>query len=105
MASADSAKQVPLSRDHPSPAEYVKIATVLAVITVFEVTAYYIEVLRGILVPMLLVLSAMKFSLVALWYMHLKFDSRLFSALFMGGLALAGVVLVALMFLFRAFIH
>jgi hypothetical protein len=30
-----------------------------------------------------------KFSLVVLWFMHLKFDSRLFSQFFAGGLLLA----------------
>jgi len=39
-------------------------------------------------VGVLLALSAMKFVLVALWFMHLRFDTRLFSILFGGGLAL-----------------
>jgi hypothetical protein len=31
----------------------------------------------------------MKFALVALWFMHLKFDSRLFRRLFVAGLLIA----------------
>ena len=40
----------------------------------------------GALVPILLILSATKFALVVLWFMHLRFDNALFSTLFTGGL-------------------
>ncbi|MBI2912128.1 MAG: cytochrome C oxidase subunit IV family protein [Chloroflexi bacterium] len=86
---------------HPGPAEYVRIAVVLAVITVVEVAIYYIEALSAVLVPILLVLSALKFALVALWFMHLKFDNRLFSAIFTVPLAVAAAVLIALLALFQ----
>lgn len=92
----------PGERPHPGPREYVQIASVLVIITATEVAVYYAEALRPILVPVLFVLSATKFALVAMWYMHLRFDSRLFSAFFVGGLVLAAAVLIALMALFRA---
>ncbi len=38
-------------------------------------------------------LSATKFLFVVLWFMHLKFDNRLFSILFGGGFALALTIL------------
>lgn len=85
---------------HPGPAEYVKIAVILAVITTVEVAIYYVPSMAGALVPMLLALSALKFALVVLWFMHLKFDSRLFSYLFFGGLVIAAAVLIALIALF-----
>ena len=87
---------------HPGPLEYVKIAVILCVITSVEVAVYYIPALFDAIVPILLVLSAVKFSLVVLWFMHLRFDSRLFSGIFFGGLILAGAVLIALIFLFIA---
>ena len=87
-------------QSHPQPLEYVKIAVVLAAITVGEVGVYYVESLRSTLVPILIPLSGLKFSLVVLYFMHLKFDNRLFSILFVGGLALAGTVLLALLLLF-----
>lgn len=89
-------------RAHPAPREYVQIAAVLATITIIEVAVYYLEVMRPILVPTLVVLSATKFAMVAMWYMHLKFDNRLFSVFFVGGLLLAAAVFIALMALFRA---
>ena len=88
---------------HPGPGRYVLVGTALVMLTATEVAVYYIEALRGILVPVLLVLSAAKFALVVLFYMHLKFDSRLFTGLFFGGLALAASLMLALLLLFRVF--
>jgi cytochrome c oxidase subunit IV len=74
---------------HPTPREYFVIGVILAVITAIEITLYYAEPTRGVLIALLLTLSSLKFIFVVLWYMHLKFDSRFFSTLFGGGLALA----------------
>jgi cytochrome c oxidase subunit 4 len=64
---------------HPSAVEYIQIGAVLAVITAAEVGLYYIDMSHNLLVVLLLALSAVKFSLVILWFMHLKFDNWLFS--------------------------
>jgi cytochrome c oxidase subunit 4 len=85
---------------HPSAATYVKIALVLLTITIMEVAAFYLEGLRNVLVPVLLLLSAAKFTLVVGYYMHLKFDARLFSAIFIGGLLLAIAIMLALLAVF-----
>jgi cytochrome c oxidase subunit 4 len=77
---------------HPGPLEYVKIAFILAVVTAIEVAIYYIPTVRPYIAPLLIVLSALKFGLVALWFMHLKFDSRLFRRLFITGIILAFAV-------------
>ena len=45
---------------------------------------------------MLLALSLAKFALVAMFYMHLKQDHRLFSGVFVFPLIIAGVVIMAL---------
>ncbi|MDO8532520.1 MAG: cytochrome C oxidase subunit IV family protein [Dehalococcoidia bacterium] len=89
---------------HPGPGKYILVGAALVMLTVTEVAVYYIASLRGVLVPLLLALSATKFSLVVLFYMHLKFDSRLFSGLFFGGLALACVLMLSLLLLFRVFV-
>ena len=85
---------------HPGAKEYLGIAVVLTVITAIEVAVFYIPALKTLLVPILLVLSALKFAMVAMWYMHLKFDHKLFSWLFVLPMLLAIAVIIALMKLF-----
>jgi cytochrome c oxidase subunit 4 len=51
-------------------------------------------------VPSLLAMSAIKFAIVVAFYMHLKYDHKLFRALFTGPLFLAATTLIALLFLF-----
>jgi len=92
-----SAQVVALERQHPGPATYVRIAVVLAVITAVEVLVYYADAFRPFLVPTLLLLSALKFSLVVAFYMHLRFDSKVFRTLFAFGLVVAATILVALL--------
>ncbi len=86
---------------HPGAAEYIRIALILAAITAVEVGVYYIEGLRPIIGPILVTLSAAKFSLVVMFYMHLKFDHRLFSGMFLFGLATAVFTIIAFIALFH----
>jgi caa(3)-type oxidase subunit IV len=106
---APAAHLEPGGHAHPGAREYVTIAVILAVITAVEVATYYIKEQVGqVFAPILLVLSALKFGMVVLWFMHLRFDNRLFSILFVAGLALAGAVVMALIILFAtstAIIH
>ena len=83
--------------DHPSDWAYVKIAVVLAAVTALEVFTYFRSVVDwgAALVPSLLVMMVVKFYLVATWFMHLRFDSRLFSKMFVAGLVLAVAVYIA----------
>ena len=74
---------------HPGPLEYAQIGSILAFITGVEVAIYYLGLAHTLLVIALLVLSATKFSMVVLWFMHLKFDHRLFSTMFILGFILA----------------
>jgi len=83
---------------HPSDFLYVKVAIFLAIMTAIEVALFYVEdTLGDATIPILLVLMVVKFFVVAAWFMHLKFDTRLFTRLFLAGLLLAiGVYLVFL---------
>jgi cytochrome c oxidase subunit 4 len=74
---------------HPQPKQYVVVAVVLAVVTGLEVAIYYISALADLIVPFLIAFALVKFMLVALWFMHLRFDSRLFRRLFVTGIILA----------------
>ncbi|MFQ5945852.1 MAG: cytochrome C oxidase subunit IV family protein [Anaerolineae bacterium] len=89
---------------HPPIRAYLVVAAVLAVITAVEIAVFYVTWLARFLVPVLLVLSAAKFALVAMFYMHLRFDSRIFTGLFMGPLGIAIAIILALMALFGVFV-
>ena len=84
-------------RPHPTPLQYVKIGVALAFVTAVEVAIFYTDLSQGVLIALLLALSAVKFILVAMWFMHLRFDNRLFSGLFVGGLALAGAIFIVVL--------
>jgi cytochrome c oxidase subunit 4 len=89
-ADGPAQKAVHAGPQHPEPFQYVVVGIILAGITAFEVMLYYIEGLNfEFLVLVLVVLSALKFFIVVGFFMHLRFDARLFSILFFGGLALA----------------
>ena len=76
---------------------------VLSIITAIEVGVFYLEFVGWGIIPILVLLSAAKFLLVAMYYMHLKFDDRIFSTMFVAGLVVASGVVLALMALFSFF--
>jgi cytochrome c oxidase subunit 4 len=87
---------------HPTWKEYKWVALILFLITVVEVAAYYIPafVASRAFVPSLIFMSVVKFAIVVMYYMHLKYDAKLFRALFLGPLAIAVISVIALLFLF-----
>lgn len=90
---------------HPSPREYVRIAVILAIVTAAEVAIYYIDWVheQGLLIPLLFLFAVIKFSLVVLWFMHLRFDSRTYARFFLMGLAGALTLYIAVLLMFRTF--
>ncbi|MFO7893806.1 MAG: cytochrome C oxidase subunit IV family protein [Longimicrobiales bacterium] len=87
--------------EHPGYMTYLVVAAVLTVITALEVAIFYIPALSGVIVPLLLTLSAGKFVLVVMFYMHLKMDSRIFTGVFLAPMLLAVFLVVALILLFN----
>jgi cytochrome c oxidase subunit IV len=87
---------------HPTPRMYVMIGIILTVLTAIEVALYYVPGFEETVLfrPVMLTLSTGKFVLVILFYMHLRYDSKLFKALFYGPLIIAVITLFALMLLF-----
>jgi len=82
--------------EHPGGDVYVRVAIVLAIITAVEVVIYYLPPVRGVLIPALIVLSVAKFVAVVGYFMHLKFDSRIFTWMFAAGMAITLSVFIAL---------
>ncbi|MEA2432856.1 MAG: cytochrome c oxidase subunit [Actinomycetota bacterium] len=90
MTTAEEAPREELElHEHPGPGRYVAVAVILAIVTLIEVAIYYITSLKDLLVPMLITLSFFKFVMVGLYFMHLKYDSRIFRRLFITGIILA----------------
>ena len=92
---------------HPTFLQYVVVATLLFVITIVEFLLIWDEAgivdhLGASKVPLLIALSTVKFAVVIMFYMHLKFESWLFSGVFLAGLALAFAVGIGLLGLFFA---
>ena len=85
---------------HPEPRQYIKVAIFLAAVTAVEVAIYYVPALRTLLVPILLLLAVVKFLFVARWFMHLRFDSKIFGRFFVTGVVLALTVFAIVLFYF-----
>lgn len=87
-------------RVHPTPATYWAIAVFLGAVTAMEVATPYISVLEPIKVPLLIALGAIKFATVVMFFMHLRFDKKLYRNLFLFGvigvIPLFTVVLLAM---------
>src|SRR5206468_11558981 len=94
---------------HPSAGVYAKVGLVLFVLTALEVGLYEITYgehagasaasIQPFFVPLLLLMSAAKFALVAMFYIHLRQDHRLLTGVFVFPLMLAAIIRVALIVL------
>ena len=82
---------------------YVKVAIVLAVMTGAEVTLTYLHLPGGVFMAFLLTLMVLKFWTVVSFFMHLRFDNRIFTWLFYTGLILAVCVYVIALSTFQFF--
>ena len=70
---------------------YVRIALILAAITALEVATYYVD-FGALFLPSLLLMMAVKFYIVVSFFMHLRYENKLFSWVFYAGLYLAMIV-------------
>ena len=91
-AVADAPREHEELESHPGPRKYVSIAVILAVVTAIEVAIYYVRMADWMLITGLMVFAVVKFILVAAFFMHLRFDSKLFRRFFVTGLVVALVV-------------
>ena len=103
----------PIDPEHEDPAhgdhehgasdfQYVIIALILAAITGLEVLVSYVDI-GPLFLPVLLILMAIKFVTVVSFFMHLKFDNKIFTWIFYTGLLLAIFVYVAALATFHFF--
>jgi len=86
----------------PQDGYFIKVAIVLAVLTALETSTYWLD-FGAFATPLLLTLMTIKFFMIVLIFMHLRFDNRLFSVLFYIGLGLALFVYMVMLFTFQFF--
>ena len=100
FSSSDPAMESPepgVEEHYPDERQYIKVALILFAITMFEVGIYYVSgISKGVITVMIFSMIA-KFTLVALFFMHLRFDSKLFRRLFVTGIVLAVIVYTVLL--------
>ena len=89
---------------HPSPKEYIRIGVILAVLTAIEIAASY-TIDGAVLIVLLLVLAVIKFSIVVMWFMHLKFDDRRYARFFVMGVALAATLYLVVLMVSKVFLR
>ena len=91
---------------HPPDSEYVIVAVILAVLTAIEVALYYVEKLEfELLVGALGTLMIIKFGMVIMFFMHLRYDNKLFRRVFLTGVFLAVAVYAAVLMMFHVFLR
>lgn len=94
-ATADSAAlAAPEARPHPN---YIGIWVILFVLTVVEVGVAFIGLPKALTVAALLLLAVWKALLVALYYMHLRYEPSRLRLLVLAPLPLAVILIIAVL--------
>ncbi len=89
---------------YPTPRDYWLIALILAVITGAEVSVTYVSALDSVVAPLLIVMSAAKFVIVVGYFMHLKYEKKLYRNLFLIGVIAAPLLFGTVLFTFGVLI-
>ncbi len=76
---------------------YMAVWGWLLVLTVLEVAVFYFKIYKPFLVTLLIVFALAKASLVALFFMHLRYDKKLLMAIAAVPILLLGILTIALM--------
>ncbi|GAB5558594.1 MAG: hypothetical protein SynsKO_02410 [Synoicihabitans sp.] len=81
---------------------FVQLAMILAVITGLELLVIYMPLALWLIITLLMTMSAVKFVAVIWIFMHLKWDKRFLTVLFIIGMIIGGGTLWALLLLHGA---
>ena len=92
------------AHSHPRPRDYWLIAFILAVITAAEVAVAYWTAIERFIAPILLIMSALKFVIVVAYFMHLKYEAKIYRNLFVIGIISAPLLFGAVLFTFGVLI-
>jgi cytochrome c oxidase subunit 4 len=76
---------------------------ILGVLTAFEVWLSYSGLSDGAMIALLLFAAVLKFALVVMWFMHLRFDDRRYARFFVMGIAGASTLYLIVLLTFGVF--
>jgi cytochrome c oxidase subunit 4 len=96
--------QAATEHEHPPDSLYIKVAIILGAITAAEVATFYIDIGKA-MVPALVIMMIAKFSIVAGYFMHLKYDATIFTRVFVSGVVLAVGVYIAAVTSLHIWVH
>src|SRR5271169_2821330 len=85
---------------HISSTVYLIVGAFLIVLTAMEITVSYVHALRPVMVPLLVVLAIAKFALIAMFFMHLRYEKWVLNTMFVFPLTIALGAFLAMMGLF-----
>jgi len=81
------------AHEHPGEGTYFTVFIVLGLMTMLELMVTYIPIFK---VPLLLALAATKAWLVVQFYMHLRYDSKIFTWVLLLPFGMALIVAIAI---------
>jgi cytochrome c oxidase subunit 4 len=84
---------------HATPVYYWWIGIVLGIITAVEVWIFTVSLNRQVLVGIMLALSAIKFGLVISFFMHLRFENKQYTRVFLACMTLGLAIFISLLLL------
>lgn len=88
----------------PTDRYFINVALVLALVTALETSTYWWpDGMQTVATVALIIMMSIKFAMIILVFMHLKFDNRLFGLMFYMGLFLAILVYCITLASFRFF--
>ena len=95
-----AAPAAPEAAEHKAPS-YVAVWAALAVLTMVELAVVYMGLPRRLMILALVFLALWKAMLVALYFMHLRFEPRRLLYVVLAPLPLALILVIAVMHGFR----
>ena len=87
---------------HHTDMFYLRIAIALAILTAAETSTYWFD-FGPFFMPALLIMMSVKFVMVVLFFMHLRFDSKWFNIVFWAGIVLTMIVYLGALSTFHFF--
>ena len=86
---------------HPTDLTYIKVALFLAFITAAEVAVSYTDIDAIAQIALLIPMMVVKFATVVMFFMHLRFDSKVFRYFFVAGLMFATICYLVILTTFH----